>query len=444
MLAGAARLARLALERALSEARLAEQARHDSLTGLANRRAFLHAAVRAVGRSPRTAEAMVLFIDLDRFKSVNDSLGHDVGDKLLVEVARRIQSVVRPTDVAARLGGDEYAVLCEDLTAIEGLEVADRISYAIGAPIAVEGGEVLVTASIGVAFNVSSVTAQALIERADAAMYRAKERGRNRVEVFDQDLREQALARLTMRTTLHRAVERHEFRLLYQPVVAVATGQILGAEALVRWDTPGGQLVPPETFIDAAEESGLIVPLGLQVLEEACRQAIRWRSTAIRPFTVSVNLSPRQVADTNVVQDIARVIHDTGVDPTSVIFEITEGTLMEAAESTSTLQRLKALGVGLTVDDFGTGYSSLSYLKRFPVDGLKVDQSFINGLGVDPEDSAIVAAVINLAHTLGLCAVAEGVETSAQLRALQQLGCEAAQGFYLGRPGPPEQLSLLL
>jgi EAL domain-containing protein (putative c-di-GMP-specific phosphodiesterase class I) len=244
-----------------------------------------------------------------------------------------------------------------------------------------------------------------------------------------------------MRTALHRAVERREFRLLYQPIVAVATGQVVGAEALVRWDAPSGQLASPVAFIDTAEESGLIVPLGLQVLEEACRQAIRWSSTGIRGFTVSVNLSPRQVADTRVVEDIARVLHDTGVDPMSLIFEITEGTLMEAAESTTTLQRLKALGVGLTVDDFGTGYSSLSYLKRFPVDGLKVDRSFIKGLGVDPEDSAIVAAVVKLAHTLGLAVVAEGVETAAQLHRLRELDCEAAQGFYLGRPRPADQFS---
>ncbi len=442
MLAGAARLARLALERALSEARLTDQSRHDSLTGLANRRAFLNAAVRAVVRSRRSAEAMVLYVDLDRFKSVNDSLGHRVGDKLLIEVARRIQGVVRPTDVAARLGGDEYAVLCEDLNTIEGLAVADRLSSALGAPVTVDGREVLVTASVGVAFSGRNLTAQTLIERADAAMYRAKERGRNRVEVFDQDLRREALAGLTMRTALHWAVERHEFRLLYQPIVAVATGRTIGAEALVRWDTPGGHLAAPATFIDSAEESGLIVPLGLQILEEACRQAIRWSATAVERFTVSVNLSPRQVADVGVVEDIARVMHDTGVDPTLLIFEITEGTLMEAAESTTTLQSLKALGVGLTVDDFGTGYSSLSYLKRFPVDGLKVDRSFVKGLGVVPEDSAIVAAVIKLAHTLGLAVVAEGVETAAQLHCLQELGCEAAQGFYLGRPGRPDQFEL--
>jgi EAL domain-containing protein (putative c-di-GMP-specific phosphodiesterase class I) len=333
-------------------------------------------------------------------------------------------------------------VLCEDLSAVDGVAAAGRILAALNAPVTVDGAELIVTASVGVAFSGSNVPPQVLIAHADAAMYRAKERGRNCIELFDRDLPDEACTRLTIRTGLHRAVEKHEFRVFYQPVVGVTTGHIVGVEALARWLQPGGQLAMPASFIEAAEESGLIVPLGLQVLEEACFQAIRWRSAGFGPFTVSINMSARQVVDANAVDDLRRILRETGVDPSCLILEITESVLMEAGESTTTLRRLKDLGVGLAVDDFGTGYSSLSYLKRFPVDELKVDRSFVEGLGMNPEDSAIVAAVINLAHTLGLAAVAEGVETRAQLLDLRKLGCEAAQGFHLGRPVPPDQLTL--
>jgi EAL domain-containing protein (putative c-di-GMP-specific phosphodiesterase class I) len=313
---------------------------------------------------------------------------------------------------------------------------------ALDIPISIARAEVLVTASIGVASTTDDVSSQTLIERADAAMYRGKEGGRNCIVVFDEDMRHETRDRLAIRASLHRAVERREMRVHYQPMVSVAGGHTVGVEALARWRQPDGQLVGPAIFIEAAEESGLIIPLGALVLEEACRQLARWRATGRGPLSVSVNLSARQVADIGLVGEVARVLVETGIDPSSLILEITESVLMEAAASTTTLQRLKGLGVGLAIDDFGTGYSSLSYLKRFPVDSLKVDRSFIEGLGRDAEDTAIVAAVINLAHTLGLGAVAEGVETGEQLSTLKDLGCEVAQGYHLGRPVPAELVLL--
>ena len=440
----AAHLADIAIERSQAQARLAHQAAHDALTGLPNRVFFLDRAAVALARTQRSRSSVaVLFLDLDRFKFINDSLGHDAGDRLLFALARRLQEVIRPGDTVARFGGDEFTILCENIAdEAHALAIAERVSQVATAPFALGEAEVFVTMSIGIALaSGSRLRPEALVENADAAMYRAKARGGNRREVFDQAMRARAKRRLAMHSSLHRAVERGEFRVLYQPIVALDSGRPVGAEALVRWEHPDRGLIDPGEFIALAEETGLIVPIGTQVLREACRQAQRWRASG-QPLCIKVNLSARQFVHPALVGHVAEILDETGVDPAAVFLEITETVLMEDVESTSAaLRELKHLGVGLTVDDFGTGYSSLTYLKRFPVDELKVDQAFVAGLLSDPEDSAIVAAVVNLAHTLGLAAVAEGVENAEQVAQLCRLGCDIGQGYHFGRPVPAEAFS---
>jgi diguanylate cyclase (GGDEF)-like protein/PAS domain S-box-containing protein len=443
----AAHLADIAIERSQAQARLAHQAAHDALTGLPNRVFFLDRAAVALARTQRSRSSVaVLFLDLDRFKFINDSLGHDAGDRLLFSLARRLQEVIRPGDTVARFGGDEFTILCENIAdEAHALSIAERVGQVVTAPFALGEAEVFVTMSIGIALASGSRTRpEALVENADAAMYRAKARGGNRREVFDQAMRARAKRRLAMHSSLHRAVERGEFRVLYQPIVRLVSGQLVGAEALVRWEHPDRGLIAPDEFIALAEETGLIVPIGNHVLREACRQAERWRADG-QPLEIKVNLSARQFGHPALVGQVAEILADTAIDPAAVYLEITETVLMEDVESTSaSLRELKHLGVSLTVDDFGTGYSSLTYLKRFPVDELKVDRAFVAGLLNDPEDSAIVAAVINLAHTLGLAAVAEGVENAEQVAKLRELGCDIGQGYHFGRPQPAEALAGLL
>ena len=431
------------------EARLSHQALHDGLTNLPNRMLLLDRIRQAVARSARTGHAIgVLFVDLDRFKLVNDSLGHECGDELLVAVAERLSAAVRPDDTVARLGGDEFVVLCEDLGQEGVVSVAERLRTALAEPFTIRGGEVAVRASIGIATPPAGddTDAEALVRDADAAMYRAKERGRDQIVVFDDGMRGLAADRLSLEADLRRAIDGGDMELAYQPTVDLRTGRVTGMEALLRWNHPVRGAVPPSAFIPLAEETGLIVPLGSWVLDEACRQAALWRPLAgEQPFVMAVNLSARQLAHPGLVADVADVLARHGVRPGEVCLEITESTLMEDAEAARIqLVALKALGVRLAVDDFGTGYSSLSYLKRFPVDLLKVDRSFVSGLGADAEDSAIVTAVIGLAHALGLEALAEGVEDETQLRELQRLGCDIAQGFLLARPQAADALTELL
>ena len=440
----AAHLADIAIERSQAQAQLAHQAAHDALTGLPNRVFFLDRAALALARTQRSRSAVaVLFLDLDRFKFINDSLGHDAGDRLLVALGERLQEVIRPGDTVARFGGDEFTILCESIAdEAHALSIAERVGQVVTAPFALGEAEVFVTMSIGIALASGNRTRpESLVENADAAMYRAKARGGNRREVFDQAMRARAKRRLAMHSSLHRAVERGEFRVLYQPIVSLAGGRLVGAEALVRWEHPDRGLIAPDEFIALAEETGLIVPIGTQVLQEACAQAQRWRVGG-QDLSIKVNLSARQFVHPNLVGQVAETLTETGIDPAAVYLEITESVLMDDAESTSSaLRDLKRLGVSLTVDDFGTGYSSLTYLKRFPVDELKVDRAFVAGLLTDPEDSAIVAAVINLAHTLGLAAVAEGVENAAQVAKLCELGCDIGQGYHFGRPLPAEDMA---
>ncbi len=436
--------------RAIAE-RLEHAAIHDPLTGLPNRVLFMdrleHALAVAARRRRRVA---VAFLDLDRFKFVNDSLGHAAGDQLIVAVAGRLRAALRPSDTVARFGGDEFVVLCDDVAGEDAaLEIASRMSEAVSRPVLLPEGEVFVTASLGVAVSTGAdETAESLVRDADTAMYRAKEQGRARTEVFDERTHQRAVYQLRTGNDLHRALARGEFQVHYQAIVDVVSGDVAGFEALARWQHPTRGLILPGEFIALAEETGLIVPLGAWVLEEACRQVAAWqsgRSEGVAPLFVSVNLSPRQLAEPALPAEVARILQHTGIDPDCVSLEITESTLMHDAESAiSTLRALRALGVHLSVDDFGTGFSSLSYLKRFPVEALKVDRSFVDGLGREAGDSAIVTAVITLAHALGLRAVAEGVETDVQLGELRALHCDMAQGYLFSKPEPASRAERLV
>jgi diguanylate cyclase (GGDEF)-like protein/PAS domain S-box-containing protein len=438
-------------ERIELEHRLEFQANHDSLTGLPNRTLFLDRLSVAMARATRTGLPLaVLFFDLDHFKLVNDSYGHDLGDELLRLVSLRISEAVRPSDTVARFGGDEFVVLCDDLRSEHTvMALATRLSAAIRRPVEVAGIEVDVSTSIGVAFHRASAhdRPEALVRDADAAMYRAKELGRNRFEVFDTDILVRSLARLDTERQLRRSIEREELRVLYQPVIDLRSGRLSGFEALVRWDHPvRGRLLPGD-FIDLAEETGFIVPLGRWVLSMALRQlrTWRWAYPHIGDISMSVNVSGRQVEHGGLLPMVQSALSDSGIEPGALLIEMTESVLLSnVEESVALMRRLRSLGVRLAVDDFGTGYSSLSYLRRFPVDHLKIDRSFVSKLGNAPEDDELVKLIIGLAHTLGLTATAEGVENNFQAQQLTELGCELAQGYLLGRPMPADALNDLL
>ncbi len=445
-----AHLASIAIERKAFEHRLAHESMHDPLTQLPNRLLFIDRLSLALARGRRTeSQVAVLFLDLDRFKNINDSLGHDAGDELLQSVAARLESVVRPGDTVARFGGDEFTILCEDLagesTPDRAGEIAQRVVTAMAQPFVVRGAETYIGVSVGIALSSGGdETADVLLRDADAAMYHAKDAGRGRIEVFDDAMRARAMARHTTENALHRAIERDELRLFFQPIVRLVDARCIGAEALVRWQHPERGLVPPAEFVPLAEESGLVVPLGAWVLEQAAAHAARWQIEQPE-FTVSVNLSARQLAQADLAEHVTDVIARTGVAPTSLCFEITETALMNDADAVMNLiDDLRALGVRFAIDDFGTGYSSLGYLKRFSVDTVKIDRAFIDGLADDADDRAIVSAVIQLSHTLGLRVVAEGVETETQLTELVALGCDEAQGYFFAPPQPANDLRALV
>ncbi|MGH9152957.1 MAG: putative bifunctional diguanylate cyclase/phosphodiesterase, partial [Acidimicrobiales bacterium] len=427
-----------AMRKAFADA--VHQAHHDVLTGLPNRALVLDRLDHALARQLRGGRgAGVLFVDLDRFKVVNDTLGHSVGDEVLVRIGERLQGSVRPGDTVGRLAGDEFVVVCEDVEIDKVLEIARRVARAVGSPLPLYGRDTVLTASIGVAHVQGGGRAEDVLRDADVAMYRAKERGRARIEVFDAAIRARLLERLETEHTLRRALRRDELRLHYQPIVRAADGHLLAVEALVRWQHPERGLLQPDGFVPVAEDTDLIIPLGRWVLTEACAQLGRWQAAnpGLARLKVGVNLSARQFTDPDIVPIVAEALARAAISPRSLSLEITESVLMEDVGSTAeTLRALKDLGVGLSIDDFGTGYSSLSYLKRFPVDALKIDRSFVDGLGVDPEDHAIVDAVVSLAHALGLEVVGEGVETMGQVHELRRLGCDAAQGYLIGRPEP--------
>jgi diguanylate cyclase (GGDEF)-like protein/PAS domain S-box-containing protein len=424
------------------EARLEALALHDTLTGLPNRRRLLERIEEAIARGRRNHGMLaVLFCDLDRFKIVNDSLGHEAGDQLLILAAARIGSVIRDTDTFARLGGDEFVVLCDEIEAIVTVtEIAQRIAAALEAPFELNGSEAFVSASIGIAlWTGGAETPIDLLRNADTAMYRAKDGGRNRFEIFDEAMQAWAAARLDYESALRRAIERDELRVHYQPVVDLATGAVVGAEALVRWARAGLGLLAPGEFIALAEETGLIVPIGAWVLERAVHDCAAWQ--AIAPgVSVSVNLSPRQLATVDLVGNVVATLGQAGLAPGLLGLEITENIVMEdAPRNLDTLHELRDAGIRLALDDFGTGYSSLTYLRRFPIDTLKIDQSFVRSLG-DHGDSTIVRAIVDLAHALELTVVAEGIDSELKLATLRGMGCEIGQGYLFARPEPIEAL----
>jgi diguanylate cyclase (GGDEF)-like protein/PAS domain S-box-containing protein len=428
-----------------AEAQLVQQALHDPLTGLPNR-ALLHDRIeRALARSVIDLHTVVILsFDLDGFKEVNGSFGRRVGDRMLRIVADRLSAEVYPNDTVARLDGDEFIVLTEGVVDETGaLDLAARLRAAVSRPMKTDGAETVISCSVGIAIA-SADDPATLLRHADTAMCRAKEDGRGRSVVFDEQLGDATTERSRLLAELRHAVARNELRLHYQPIVALDGESRVGVEALVRWQHPQRGLVPPDEFIRLAEARGLIVEIGEWVLRGACRQAARWVNNGAggAPLHMAVNVSALQLAPSaGFVDCVAETLRDSGVDPASLVLEITESALMGNADSAlDTLKELKALGVRLAIDDFGTGYSSLVHLKRFPVDILKVDRSFISGLGRHPEDSAIVASIIGLTHALGIVAVAEGVETPEQLAALQTLGCEFGQGYLWSRPLPSVEL----
>src|SRR5215218_4013449 len=432
---------------------LSYQAFHDPLTGLPNRVLFMdrleHALTRANRRGNKVA---VLFTDLDNFKVINDSLGHKAGDQLLIAVAERLKNCLRPEDTAARLGGDEFTILVEDIASVgEAVQIAERIADILRPPFTLEEQEVFATVSIGIALNSTAQEQPAdLLRHADLAMYRAKHRGKARYEVFEPSMDAKAVERLILETGLRRALLRQQFRVYYQPIVALDNNKVAGVEALVRWEHPQRGLLLPEEFLPVAEETGLIVRIGQWVLREAGKQARIWqeRYPVTPPLTISVNLSTREFFHPKLV---AEVLGESEIDPASLQLEITEGAMKANGTYSADriLRNLKHIGVQLAIDDFGLGYSSLSYLKRFPVDFLKIDRSFIAGLGGGPnvastKDAEIVKAMIQLTHALGLKVIAEGVETSEQLGRLRNMKCDLAQGNYFSEPLPSEELAVIL
>ncbi len=435
-------------ERRSLEEQLRYQAFHDALSGLPNRALFMdrlsHALVRARREIPSLA---VLFVDLDDFKAVNDSVGHGIGDELLVAVAQRISGTLRDADTAARMGGDEFAVLIEDVADSEGpLGVAKRLLEALRLPLTLQGHEIRVTASIGVAlYRGPENSAEELLRHADVAMYAAKNQGKDRITVFEPELHSSAIDRHQLKSDLHAALERGQFSLVYQPLASLADGEITGCEALLRWEHPIRGQVPPAEFVPLAEESGLIVPLGRWVLAEACRRAASWQRELDRDIYISVNLSGRQVEDENLLDDIRRALEDAQLDPSLLMLEITESVLLREVDTVlERLTTIKRLGVRLAIDDFGTGYSSLSYLRRFPVDVLKIDRSFISAVDGGAAEVALVRSIVSLAQMLNLRTVAEGIEQAGQLETLREMGVHDGQGHLFAHPLVPEALIGLL
>ena len=421
-------------ERKTAERRLVHDAFHDALTNLPNRALFSDLLGRSIGRARRREDYRfaVLFLDMDRFKIVNDSLGHIIGDQLLVAVARRLEGCVRPGDTVARLGGDEFTILVDDIAEVsDATRVADRILRELQRPFNLSGQEVFTSTSIGLALSETGYErADDLLRDADLAMYRAKALGKARYEVFDTAMHARAVGLLQLETDLRRALDRGEFKVHYQPIIHLQSGRIVGFEALVRWQHPQRGLVMPDDFIPVAEETGLIVPIGREVLREACRQLHEWRHGFPNlTLSVSVNLSGKQFRQPDLVDQIERVLDAWQIPPASLRLEITESIIIDNTEAAiETLSRLRAIGVRLDLDDFGTGYSSLSYLHRFEMDAIKIDRTFISAVGDRGENSAIVRTIVNLARNLELDVIAEGVETPEQVAILRALDCELVQG----------------
>jgi diguanylate cyclase (GGDEF)-like protein len=396
----------------------------------------------------RGRKVAVLFMDLDNFKVINDSLGHEVGDVLLTSVAERLRSCMRPGDTLARFGGDEFTVLLEEVAnSKDAAQVAERILERLRAPFVLDGREVVVTASVGIALGTATTKKpEELLRDADTAMYRAKgQESRKKYEFFDRSMYERVLVRLNLENELRRALENDELVPRYQPIVNLCTGEAWGVETLLRWQHPDKGLLHPSQFIPVAEETGLIVPIGNRVMEDACKLVKELQRSRPWPFVAGVNFSAKQLEHPDSVKAVKEVLRRSGLRAGLLQLDITETAYIRAAEAQqSNLHHLKGLGAGISIDDFGMGYSSLSYLKRLPADILKVDKSFVAGLGEDVQDTAIVQMVIDLAHTFGMEIVAEGVESKEQAQQLREMGCDMAQGFYFARPLPPEALSEFL
>jgi diguanylate cyclase (GGDEF)-like protein/PAS domain S-box-containing protein len=438
-----------AFERQLTDDDIRHRALHDDLTGLPNRLLFMDRLQQALARLRRHPSlTAILFLDIDRFNLVNDSLGHHVGNELLAATAPRLRQAVRSSDTVARFGGDEFGILLEEIAGEQdAIDMAQRIAAVFTRPFLLEGDEHFVTTSIGIALAQGGELAEDVVRDADAAMNRAKERGRARYELFDEGLRGRALSRLRVENDLRRALERDELTLEYQPLVSLQDFSIVGVEALLRWEHPERGLIAPLDFIPVAEENGLIEPIGRWVLEHACRQAARWYRDRpdSPPLSMAVNLSAVQIANPCLADTVSGALRGAGLDPACLALEITESVLLADADGlTEALSALKAIGVRLVLDDFGTGYSSLSYLTRLPLDVLKVDRSFIDGLGTEPRDTAITEAIVAMSHALSLRVVGEGAETGLQVAELNRLGCDYVQGFHFSRPVPAPAITRML
>jgi len=435
-------------ERKRYQEELEYQASHDSLTGLPNRSLLVDRLTQTLHAARRDQRVVaVVFVDLDHFKLINDSLGHHVGDRLLLDMAGRLRACLRGEDTVARHGGDEFVLILADQADEAGVSVIlRRLLDSISQPWAAEHGEYSISCSIGVSlFPRDGESAEQLLKCADAAMYKAKDIGRNTFHFFTPELDAAVSDHLEVANNLRRALERDEFLLHYQPRVDIASGRIVGAEALIRWNRTGIGLTPPARFIPVAEETGLIIPIGEWALREACAQNLRWQTLGLPPLVISVNLSPIQFRRTGLVRQVAEVLKETGLDGRWLELELTESFIMQDAERINTaMGELKALGVEIAVDDFGTGYSSLSYLKRFPVDRLKIDKSFVQDVTHDPDDAAIARAIINLGHSLNLRVVAEGVETQDQMDFVRSHGCDEIQGYLFSRPLAAAEFEALL
>jgi diguanylate cyclase (GGDEF)-like protein/PAS domain S-box-containing protein len=431
-----------------SEERIRHLAYYDALTGLPNRRLLedrLRVALAHAHRNRR--QLAVLFIDLDRFKRINDTLGHEIGDRLLVAIAERLRDGVREDDTVARMGGDEFVALLSDIDNPDhAVQIARRLIEALKRPVQVDEHELVVTSSIGISIYPDDCdSAPALVKNADIAMYRAKDTGRNSFQLYAPAMNARSLEHLALESALHRALERGEFEMYYQPLLEAVSCRVVAAEALLRWHHPDLGLVPPADFIPLAEETGLIIPIGAWVLRDACRQLAQWRQRGFSELRVSVNISARQFHQPDFIVRAGQIVQEAGISPRQITLELTESMLMDdALETSRMLAQLHELGFGIAMDDFGTGYSSLSYLKRFPLNELKIDRVFIRDIERSPEDAAIVSATIGLAHSLGLRVVAEGVETAPQLAFLQQQRCDYVQGFHFSAPVAVDEFEKLL
>jgi diguanylate cyclase (GGDEF)-like protein/PAS domain S-box-containing protein len=437
-------------DRKRMEAELERLALYDPLTGLPNRALFSDRLRHAIERRGRAQSTAVYFLDVDRFKRINDSLGHSAGDDVLREVAARVERTLRPEDTVARFGGDEFTVLCESVGGVlEAVGVADRLQREIAQPLRAGGAELRLSASIGIAIAEpgEDVDVSRLVEDADAAMYRAKERGGARTELFDMAMRERAVDALSIEQELSHGLDRGELRLFYQPLVSLVTGEIVGAEALIRWEHPERGLLSPDKFLPVAEESGLIVQVGAWAVGEACRRLRDWDRLSGGPsaFSLAVNLSARELTHPDVVATVLNAVRRSALDPSRITIEVTESTAMADRDSGfRALRELSAAGVRIAIDDFGTGYSSLDHLREMPADILKIDRSFVAGMAANSPDSALVAAAIAMGRALEMEVVAEGIETSEQVADLRELGCPLGQGYLFARPLPPEEIDTLL